>query len=963
MAQRKRFGFVPVVLGSLLALWLCLAPSAARAGTIGFNQAEASSSSTYPLPTLYWSAAVNWLPNAPANGDSVDLNLTSSQTVAQMNFDAGALSLSNLAVGAVGQGFVTLTLPTGTNLTSGSETIGTNGFVVQNGGSNTVTGALTLAANSSGLGVEGYIVEGGQLGAAAIVNNSGADLQFRNGGTGSYQTLTNEGTFIVDGAYTSYSLVTLNNPIGATLTNQNGGRMFIYAGSFGGNTLPLTFNNSGTGTSLLNLSGSTLTNSYSTLHNLHGATLTNDGTGTSMLNVGQGCSAPGCTDLGLTNDGTGTHLFNQNGATLTNDNVFLNNQNGATLTNTGVDTTLQNQNYGQLRNFSTLENLAGATLNNTAATLGNFTGGTIANDGLGTTLQNQNRATLYNMTDGSAATHLSNQNGATVTNDNSTLNNGEAGYGQGATITNTGTSTNFWNQNGGYLNNAGVGTNFYNQGGATLTNDNTTNAQSGTFIKNEAGATFTNSGPSTNLFNQNRAQLSNDGGGTSFFNQNRATIANRSGAALSNQNAATFTNEGGTVLNQTGGLLVNTGAGTTFLNQSGATLTNDGGGLANTTFFVNELGATLTNDASALNNIEAGAITNDASIIDNTNGATLTNTDAGTVFVNRNGATLMNGATSTVNNVNGALLSNESGSILANYGTLHNDGTLNNSATVDDYGTIDTPSGSGIYNQFGGSTIVEASGAFTQDTLNISGGGTFTDYGTVLIAGDANNSGTVTIDGASAIMTVVGNYAQLATTAVTNLNGGTLDPPTIDIEGGTFGGAGTVVADTVTLNGSTLQVGNAAGDQLRISTGAYSQTGGEIVFDIGPDGHGGFEESTLEFEPGTNIDIGSANILFDFVGGANPSAFSADGLFNIDTFFTLSHGSDFWGHYGGIFTGSGDSFALEGTNLPPTAVSFDSTTGNLGYGNSSTPEPGTLFLLLPGLGVLGLMTYRRSRNG
>jgi len=137
----------------------------------------------------------------------------------------------------------------------------------------------------------------------------------------------------------------------------------------------LTFNNSGTGTSLLNLSGSTLTNSYSTLHNLHGATLTNDGTGTSMLNVGQGCSAPGCTDLGLTNDGTGTHLFNQNGATLTNDNVFLNNQNGATLTNTGVDTTLQNQNYGQLRNFSTLENLAGATLNNTAATLATLPAG------------------------------------------------------------------------------------------------------------------------------------------------------------------------------------------------------------------------------------------------------------------------------------------------------------------------------------------------------------------------------------------------------------------------------------------------------------------------------------------------------------------------------------------------------------------------------------------------------------
>ena len=548
-----------------------------------------------------------------------------------------------------------------------------------------------------------------------------------------------------------------------------------------------------------------------------------------------------------------------------------------------------------------------------------------------------------------------------IYNDNSTLNNGEAGYGQGATITNTGTGTNFWNQNSGYLNNAGVGTNFFNQGGATLTNDNSTNAQFGTFIKNMAGATFTNSGPSTNLFNQNSAQLSNDGWGTSFLNQTGATLTNQSGAVLSNQNAATFTNDGGAVWNQTGGLLVNTDPGTTFLNQSGATLTNDGGGLARTTFLVNELGATLTNDGSALNNVNGGAITNDASTINNTNSATLTNTGTGTLFVNRNGATLFNGATSTVNNVIGSLLSNESGSILTNYGTLHNDGTLNNSATVDNYGMIDSALGSGTYNQFGGSTIVEAGGAFTQDTLNISGG-TFTDYGNVLILGDANNSGTVTIDGASAIMTVVGNYAQLAATAVTNLNGGTLDPPTIDIEGGTFGGAGTVVADTVTLHGSTLQVGNAAGDQLLISTDAYTQTGGEIVFDIGPDGHGGFKESTLEFDPGTNVDIGSANILFDFVGGADPSAFSADGLFNIDTFFTLGDGSDFWGHYGDIFTGSGDSFALEGTNLPPTAVSFDSTTGDLGYGSASTPEPGTLFLLLPGIGVLGFLTYRRSRN-
>jgi hypothetical protein len=297
------------------------------------------------------------------------------------------------------------------------------------------------------------------------------------------------------------------------------------------------------------------------------------------------------------------------------------------------------------------------------------------------------------------------------------------------------------------------------------------------------------------------------------------------------------------------------------------------------------------------------------------------------------------------NNVNGALLSNGTGA------TLHNDGTLNNSATVDDYGIIDTPNGSGIYSQTAGSTIVEAGGSFTQGTLNISGG-TFTDYGYVLVTGDATNSGTVTINGTNALMTVVGDYAQFAATAVTTLNGGTLDPPAIDIGGGTFGGSGTVEGDLTLSGDSTLQVGNAAGDQLTID-GDYSQTGGEIVFDIGPNGSGGFEVSTLNLSGA--VDIGSANILFDFVGGATPADLSS---FHIDAFFTGSGGAAFLSDLGAAF--SGDTFTYEeGPHSPPTPMIFHPADGSLS--DASAPEPGTLLLLLPGLAILASIVRRQRR--
>jgi hypothetical protein len=202
-------------------------------------------------------------------------------------------------------------------------------------------------------------------------------------------------------------------------------------------------------------------------------------------------------------------------------------------------------------------------------------------------------------------------------------------------------------------------------------------------------------------------------------------------------------------------------------------------------------------------------------------------------------------------------------------------------------------------------------------------------------------------------MTVDGNYVQFAATAVTTLNGGTLDPPAIDISGGTFGGTGTVEGD-LTLSGSgTLQVGNAPGDQLTID-GSYSQTGGELVFDVGPNGSGGFTESTLNLSGA--VDIGSANILFDFVGGATLADLSG---FNIDAFFTGSGGASLLAHLGADF--AGDTFTYEdGTHSQPTAMIFHPADGSLS--DAGVPEPGTLLLLLPGLAIVASLARRRRGN-
>jgi hypothetical protein len=237
-----------------------------------------------------------------------------------------------------------------------------------------------------------------------------------------------------------------------------------------------------------------------------------------------------------------------------------------------------------------------------------------------------------------------------------------------------------------------------------------------------------------------------------------------------------------------------------------------------------------------------------------------------------------------------------------------------------------------------GSLAIQAGG-----TLNISNGGQG------LVLGNATNAGNLTIDGtlAAAILTVDGTYTQTGSGSKTLLNGGMLDPTSIKISAGTFGGTGTVVGD-MNVTGGTIQVGDAPGP-LDIM-GDYTQTSGEITFEIDPDGMGGFDVGTLVLEAGKGVTISDTNIILDFLDGADPMAFFSDGLLKIDTFFKESDGSLFSGDFNVSQLFATDIFD---TNDPSVGVNFNPVTDALTLvQQQNVPEPESWWMLLSGVGLL-----------
>jgi len=190
-----------------------------------------------------------------------------------------------------------------------------------------------------------------------------------------------------------------------------------------------------------------------------------------------------------------------------------------------------------------------------------------------------------------------------------------------------------------------------------------------------------------------------------------------------------------------------------------------------------------------------------------------------------------------------------------------------------------------------------------------------------------------------------------------------LDPPNVVVDGGNFGGSGSMLGN-VTVTGGSLQVGSGPGGSLKF-LGDYSQTGRKIVFEVDPNGVGGFLETALIFEPSNTVHISDTTLAFDFLNGANANQFIADGLFNLNAFFRLSSGGSFCAELNCGTALEGISYA---DNVPGlTITGFDPATGGISVqalpeamadvvfetAPQAVPEPSVWTLLTTGMLALG----------
>ena len=233
-------------------------------------------------------------------------------------------------------------------------------------------------------------------------------------------------------------------------------------------------------------------------------------------------------------------------------------------------------------------------------------------------------------------------------------------------------------------------------------------------------------------------------------------------------------------------------------------------------------------------------------------------------FAGTGANTLTLGTGSTLNG--GAYGSKASGAtnalVLQGSGTANNNFTNFNTLTADASGTWTL----GGNSSFGDTTVstgtLSVTGSLTSKTLEIQASARLTDAGDVSVDGSVTNSGNLTINGVTMhVAGAGGTFTEKAGGTTTLLNGGVLDPPNIVIDGGDFRGSGSM-AGNVTMTGGTVQPG-AVGGSLKVE-GGYSQTGGEIVFDIDPNGRGGFLETTLVFDPSFSVGISDTTFVYRF---------------------------------------------------------------------------------------------------
>lgn len=275
--------------------------------------------------------------------------------------------------------------------------------------------------------------------------------------------------------------------------------------------------------------------------------------------------------------------------------------------------------------------------------------------------------------------------------------------------------------------------------------------------------------------------------------------------------------------------------------------------------------------------------------------------------------------------------------------------------TVDSGSTVNVAYGSGSTGQ----AFVGAIPASFTATAPLSGSVLIAN-GSTLSAGSLLGVASNGVDNGAGPGSVIDN--NVGTGSVLMTGNSTINASNVVIgANGSFGGNGTVNGN-ITNNGGVLDVG-ASPDALTVN-GNYKQTGGTINLEVEPNGQGGFLTDTLVLQSSSTIGVSDATINFQFLDGANPAAFAAGGLFDLDTFFRFENAdgtgdvpltAELTEPLDTIF--SDDSYVVTSDAFDIESFAFDPDVGATQLAVTATPEPGSIALLASGL--LGLLLFRR----
>jgi hypothetical protein len=621
------------------------------------------------------------------------------------------------------------------------------------------------------------------------------------------------------------------------------------------------------------------------------------------------------------------------------------------------ESTINNQ--GELFNLnesgytSTLTNEAGATLTNSGylenAAIGIDSNSVLINSGI---LSNTEDGVLLNISaDGGVSTLT---NSGSLTNNNHLHNDS---YGEGS-------FSNLTNAAGATLTNTGLIANDSHYGGTSNLTNSGTLSNSGTFTYDSVEETSTSGG----LYNS-----SEDEGSTSTFTNaagamltNTGLMVNESyngGASnLTNSgtlaNSGTYTYDSAEKASSYGGLYNNSydeGSTSTLTNAAGATLTNTGLMVNDSAYYssstLNNSG-TLTNEGELHNDSYSysdSKLTNSGSLANNGFLSNFSDYSGTSTLTNKAGAELTNKAYATLDNVSGYNYGGGT-STLSNVGTLTNDGYLTN------------------YSVNGGTSKLDNLGSLTNNgdlTNSISDGGNstlsnsgiLTNNGTIYNYGSIINSGTFDLSSGS-YMDNSGSFTQTAGTTI--VNGGIYSSGSLDFQGGSLSGSGTIEAESITIGeDATVKPGNSPGTLIMISDlELFGTLQTEIVSSIMGD------YDVLKVQGTITL---SDDSLFDFF--FDDSYVETDGdSFDFLTAFDFVFGSatdfDTWFDRSNFsITGLAAGFGWTVTNQNPNYLSLDIFLDGtvVNPDPNAVSAPGTLGLFGLSLALLGWSSRRRTK--